>query len=110
MSESCWTPHPWSGPFTLSRTYSTARCALCSAESWPAPLHPRWCSTSLAQRGVRFTEIAGNATIVVSLLAPRSFTRDPDEGTTLFSVDLLTDPQRQRLVLQAPVASLHALL
>jgi len=65
---------------------------------------------SLAQHGVRFTDVAGNATIVVSLLAPRSFTWDPHEGTILFSMDLLTDPQRQRLVVQAPVASLHALL
>ena len=65
---------------------------------------------SLAQRGVRFTDIAGNRTIVVSLLAPRSFTWGADEGTILFSVDVLTDPHRQRLVVQGPVASLHALL
>ncbi len=64
----------------------------------------------LAQRGVRFAEVAGNREIMVSALAPRSFTYDLDQGKALFSADVLTQPQRKRLVLEAPVRSLHTLL
>lgn len=65
---------------------------------------------SLAQRGVRFAEVAGNGEIAVSVLAPRSFTWDLDQGKALFGSDVLTQPQLKRVVVQAPVPSLHALL
>ena len=65
---------------------------------------------SLAQQGVRFTDIAGNEDIVVSVLAPRSFAWDLDQGKPLFAADVLTNPQVERIVLQAPVPSLHTLL
>ena len=56
------------------------------------------------------TEVAGNGEIVVSVLAPWSFTYDLDQRKALFSADVLTQPQLERVVLQAPVQSLHTLL
>ncbi len=64
----------------------------------------------LAQRGVRFADVAGNSEILVSALAPRAFSYDLAEGKALFSADILTQPQRKRLVLEAPVQALHRLL
>ena len=67
-------------------------------------------ATRLAQRGVRFVEVAGNGEILVSALAPRSFSDELYPGKVLFSADVLTEPQRKRLVFEAPVQSLHTIL
>ena len=67
-------------------------------------------SMRLAQHGARFADVAGNSEIVVSALAPCSFTYDLDQGTALFSTDVLTQPQLKRVVLRVPVPSLHTLL
>lgn len=64
----------------------------------------------LVERGVRFREIAGNDEIVLSALAPDSFAYSLAQGQMLFSSEVLSQPGRKRLLLQAPVRSLHTVL
>ena len=65
---------------------------------------------SLAHAGVRFRDIAGNREIVISVIAPRSFTYDLNDGEILFSSDVPTNPALKRLVCRTSVPSLPALL
>jgi len=65
---------------------------------------------SLTRAGVRFRDIAGNREIVLSVIAPRSFTYDLKDGEILFSSDVPTNPAVKRVVLRTSVSSLHALL
>lgn len=64
----------------------------------------------LAERGVRFAEIAGNHEIVLSVLAPDPFSSDLAPGQVLFSSRVLSQPGRERLVVLSPVAGLHTVL
>jgi hypothetical protein len=61
----------------------------------------------LVGQGVRFTEIAGNDEIMITVLAPRDWRWDPANGDLLFSMPILSQPERTRLVVRVPVRSLH---
>jgi len=60
----------------------------------------------LMRQGLHFEEIAGNDDILITLLAPRDWEYDVPDGTALFAMPILTDPERQRLAVQVPVAKL----
>jgi hypothetical protein len=64
----------------------------------------------LMREGLHFEEIAGNDDILITLLAPSDWSYAPTEGTALFSLPILTEPQRQRLAVQVPVAKLDAVI
>ena len=65
----------------------------------------------LANRGVRFVEIAGNrGVILVSALGPHDFRPDPKLGTLLFAQPILTVPGRRRIVLEVKVDGLDTAL
>jgi hypothetical protein len=63
-----------------------------------------------AQQEIYFLEIAGNAHIIVSVLAPQSWNYEATEGGQLFSSTVLTHPEIKRVIIRADVPSLHALL
>jgi hypothetical protein len=65
---------------------------------------------ALAKEGVRFVEIAGNKTIMLTALTPRDWVYDLDAGELLFALPILTQPDRQRVAINTPVASLHEIL
>ncbi len=65
---------------------------------------------ALAQRRVRFIEIAGNTQIPISLVAPSDWQYPRTKATTLFSAPVLTRPGYNRIVLVCPVSSLSAVL
>lgn len=64
----------------------------------------------LVSQGVRFSEIAGNDEIMLTVLAPSVWTYNGSDATTLFSLPILTEPGRTRFALKAPVASLHTVI
>jgi hypothetical protein len=64
----------------------------------------------LTKQGVHFIEIAGNEQIMVSVLAPQGWTYPPELGEVLFAMDILTQPQVQRIALNVSVRSLHIVL
>jgi hypothetical protein len=64
----------------------------------------------LARQGLRFVEIAGNDEILITALAPRAWGYDLQDGVYLFAMPILTQPDRQRVAIQAPVASLARVL
>lgn len=66
--------------------------------------------TTLARRGVRFLDIAGNDEILLTAIAPRAWEYGPKEGKVVFGEGLLTDPGLKRIAVKAPVRSLHAIL
>jgi hypothetical protein len=68
-------------------------------------------SLQLAQHGVRFAKIAGNASqILISVLLPAGQLPDIPPAKTLFTQPILTEPARQRVAWVVPVASLSAVL
>ncbi len=67
-------------------------------------------AAQLAARNVHFVEIAGNDEILLTIIAPRSYTYEGPEGQVLFSTGVLTRPDRQRIAVRTPVASLHSVL
>lgn len=64
----------------------------------------------LVEQGVRFSEIAGNDEIMVTVLAPSSWSYSGGGSEILFSMPILTEPGRTRYALKAPVGSLHAVV
>jgi hypothetical protein len=64
----------------------------------------------LAQQGVRFVEIAGNDVILITVLAPRDWEYTLEDGKLLFAMPILTQPERKRVAVQAPVDSLDRVL
>jgi len=64
----------------------------------------------LAARDVRFAEIAGNDEILVTALAPRDWRYDLTVGEEAFATSLATAPERKRLAIATPVASLHTVM
>jgi hypothetical protein len=64
----------------------------------------------LADRDVHFVEIAGNAHITASVVAPQFWHYDHTGAQELFSNPVLTDPELKRVVIGCDVASLHAVL
>lgn len=67
-------------------------------------------ASALAERGVRFSEIAGNSQIIVSVIVPRAWHYDGPDARQLFSSPTLTNLQTQRVVISCDVSQLHALL
>lgn len=72
-------------------------------------------ASMLAQRGVRFVEIAGNSQITVSVLAteswqPETLKAGGSDAQRLYSMPLLTHPGTQRVMLGCKVSSLDQLL
>jgi FAD/FMN-containing dehydrogenase len=64
----------------------------------------------LVGKGVRFREIAGNEEILLTSLVPATWTYDLPAGRVLFEKPVLTDRQRKRIAISAPVRSLHEIL
>jgi hypothetical protein len=64
----------------------------------------------LARQGVRFVEIAGNDEILVTLIAPRDWAYNLEDGKALFALPIPTQPSRTRVAVQVPVAALDRLL
>jgi hypothetical protein len=60
----------------------------------------------LADRGIDFSDIAGNSEILLSVLAPDSWYANSLDETMLFSTPMLTDPGLKRVVI---VCHVHAL-
>jgi hypothetical protein len=67
-------------------------------------------AVQLAQRKVRFVEIAGNTQILVSALTPSDWRYDQSNAKALFSFPVLTRPGVQRTVLVCDVSSLSDVL
>lgn len=67
-------------------------------------------SAILAQQNIHFVEIAGNAHIIVSVLAPQSWTYNLPDGRQLFWSTVLDHPEMKRVIVGTEVTSLHALL
>lgn len=67
---------------------------------------------SLAKRGVYFVQIAGNDEIMLTVVVPEDWNLDlpPDEGSTLFTENLLTRHEEKRIALECTVLSLHSVL
>jgi hypothetical protein len=72
---------------------------------------PRWgpfteIVPKLAERGVRFLEIAGNDDIALSVIKPSSLPELTGVGQRMFKSKLVSDPSRVRTVLFVPVRDL----
>lgn len=66
--------------------------------------------TGLVKQGVRFRDFAGNDAILLTAIAPRAWDYRLGTGALLFSEEILTNPAAKRIVVKAPVPSLHVLL
>ena len=64
----------------------------------------------LAQKGVRFEEIAGNNEILITLFAPRDWLYTLPQGRYLFAETVLTDHALKRVAVSVPVKDLHQVL
>ncbi len=64
----------------------------------------------LVEQGVRFEEIAGNDEIMLTVLAPRGWRPERGPAEALFGMPILTQPERERVVLRVPVRELHTVL
>src|SRR6266478_4058013 len=66
----------------------------------------------LAKHDVHFAEIAGNGEIMLTIVAPKKWSDDlpATDGTLLFTENFLTQPGLERIALECPVRSLHAVL
>ena len=67
-------------------------------------------ASALASQGAHFVEIAGNSQILISLLAPPDWVNDRADAQQLFSTPVLTDLERQRVVLRCDVPTLSHVL
>src|SRR5437867_1569793 len=66
--------------------------------------------SAFADEGILIQDIAGNDDILVTLLSGRSWMYDLSYGQFLFSMDILTRPDRKRSAVRVPVSSLHLFL
>jgi hypothetical protein len=66
--------------------------------------------TKLAGEGVRFLDIAGNDEILLTAIAPSDWRYDARSGQLVLSERILTNPDRKRIAVNAPVGSLHVIL
>ena len=64
----------------------------------------------LVKQGVRFRDFAGNETIVLTAIAPAKWDYRLPSGEVVLSATILTNPAAKRIVVKAPVASLHSIL
>jgi hypothetical protein len=69
-------------------------------------------AVAMAKRDVHFAQIAGNDEIMLTVVAPKNWTLDlpANEATLLFTENILTQPNLQRLAFECPVHSLHSVL
>ena len=69
-------------------------------------------AVKLAKRDVHFAEIAGNGEIMLTIVAPKKWSYDlpATDGTLLFTENFLTQADLERIALECPVRSLHAVL
>lgn len=65
-------------------------------------------ATTLAEGGAQFVEIAGNSQIILSVVAPQSWSPKEPGTTELFSSPLLTHPDQKRAIIGCDVSSLNA--
>lgn len=59
---------------------------------------------------IQFKDIAGNNEILITAVTPKKWTFKNKQGEVLFTVDILTQPRRQRIGIRAPTTSLLAIL
>src|SRR5262245_43242964 len=64
----------------------------------------------LVQQGAHFVEVAGNHDILITVLAPRDWSYDQEDGKTLFTMPILTQPDHQRVAIRVPVQALDRVL
>jgi len=64
----------------------------------------------LLARDVRFSEIAGNHEIMMTVLAPDAWRYSGHDGETLFALPILTQPDRARVALKVPVGALQTVI
>jgi hypothetical protein len=66
----------------------------------------------LSKQEVHFAQIAGNDEIMLTVVAPKSWTFDlaANEATLLFTENFLTQPDVKRFAFECPVRSLHSVL
>ncbi len=64
----------------------------------------------LARDGVQFDEVAGNDEIMLTLVAPSTWTYNLSGGRPLFAMTLLTGPELKRVAVQVPVKDLGPVL
>lgn len=64
----------------------------------------------LTRHGVQFIDIAGNHTIVATLIAPSAWKDTRNRGQLVGEWDILTDPDHKRIVLAVAVDRLHEVL
>jgi hypothetical protein len=67
-------------------------------------------ATQLAHQNVRFVEIAGNDEILLTAIAPRSWSGDVTPGQVVFSAELPTQPDYKRIGIKCPVSALCTIL
>ena len=69
-------------------------------------------AVKLANRDVHFVQIAGNDVIMLTVVAPKTWSYDlpAKEASLLFTENFLTQPQVKRFALECPVRSLHSVL
>jgi hypothetical protein len=69
-------------------------------------------AVELATRDVHLVQVAGNDEIMITVVAPKSWTYDPlaSEPSVLFTENFLTQPGVKRFALECPVRLLHSIL
>jgi hypothetical protein len=64
----------------------------------------------MVKAGTAFKQVAGNDTIMLTSIAPSTWRYALPSGRVLFEKPVLTAPAEKRVAIEAPVASLHAIL
>ena len=68
-------------------------------------------ATELARNGIQFREIAGNQdSLMISYLMPTQQAAPPSGTRLMFTLPVLTQPERTRVVVKAPISRLHEIL
>jgi hypothetical protein len=65
---------------------------------------------ALARQGVQFIEIAGNRTIVMTVIAPGDWRNVQDPARVVHEWEILTKPSKKRVAIATPVDRLHQLI
>lgn len=66
--------------------------------------------TELANKGVRFVEIAGNTKILMTVIAPLEWQDTQGRGDRLLEWRILTQPDKKRVALTVDVSRLHEVI
>lgn len=64
----------------------------------------------LAEEGLRFMDISGNDEILLTVVAPKDWKYDLENGNELFSMPIVTDMEYKRVAIQAPTQYLSSIL